>query len=77
VKVYWDTDGDGVADKDIVFCDGLSLRHGRPLGNGGIYVGQAPELYFYPSLTTAPTAPKPASAKQFSTASASTTATSC
>src|SRR5256885_5779491 len=23
VKVYWDTDGDGVADKNIVFCDGL------------------------------------------------------
>ena len=25
VKVYWDTDGDGLADKNIVFADGLSL----------------------------------------------------
>src|SRR5882672_1230889 len=46
VKVYQDTDNDGLADKVSVFCDGLSLATAVLVGNGGIYVGQAPELYF-------------------------------
>src|SRR5437016_4468131 len=39
VKVYWDTDGDGLADRNIVFADGLSLATAVLVGNGGIYVG--------------------------------------
>jgi putative membrane-bound dehydrogenase-like protein len=58
VKVYWDTDGDGVADKSIVFCDGLSLATAILVGNGGVYVGQAPDLYFYPIASDGPDGPK-------------------
>ncbi|HEV8290916.1 MAG TPA: PVC-type heme-binding CxxCH protein, partial [Tepidisphaeraceae bacterium] len=58
VKVYWDTDGDGLADKNIVFCDGLSLATAVLVGNGGVYVGQAPELYFYPIIDDGPDGPK-------------------
>src|SRR3989440_3518628 len=58
VKVYWDTDGDGLADKNIVFCDGLSLATAVLVGNGGIYVGQAPDLYFYPIVSDGPDGPK-------------------
>src|SRR5580765_1317823 len=58
VKVYWDTDGDGVADKNIVFADGLSLATAILVGNGGIYVGQAPNLYFYPIASDGPDGPK-------------------
>lgn len=46
VKVLEDTDGDGRADKVTVFADGFNLATGLALGNGGVYVGQAPHLYF-------------------------------
>jgi putative membrane-bound dehydrogenase-like protein len=46
IKILEDTDGDGVADKVHVWADGLSLATGLVLGNGGAYVGQAPDLLF-------------------------------
>src|ERR1051326_3329302 len=39
-------DNDGRADKVTVFADGLNLATGLLLGNGGVYVGQAPALLF-------------------------------
>lgn len=47
VKVLEDTDGDGKADKVTVFAEGLNLATGLALGNGGVYVGQAPHLLFF------------------------------
>ena len=41
-----DTDGDGKADKQTVFADGLHLPTGIELGDGGAYVSQQPNLLF-------------------------------
>ena len=46
IKILEDTDGDGRADKVTVFADGFNLATGLQLGNGGVYVGQAPDLLF-------------------------------
>src|SRR5689334_21694033 len=46
IKILEDTDADGRADKVTVFADGLNLATGLQLGNGGVYVGQAPEFLF-------------------------------
>lgn len=46
IKILEDTDTDGKADKVTVFADGFSLATALALGNGGVYVGQAPNLYF-------------------------------
>ncbi len=46
IKILEDTDADGVADKVTVFADGFSLATGLALGNGGVYVGAAPNFYF-------------------------------
>lgn len=46
IKVLEDADNDGKADKVTVFADGFSLATGIALGNGGVYLGQAPHLYF-------------------------------
>ena len=46
VKILEDTDADGKADKVTVFADGLNLATAILVGNGGVYVGQAPHLYF-------------------------------
>jgi putative membrane-bound dehydrogenase-like protein len=46
IKILEDTDNDGRADKVTVFADGLNLATGLQLGNGGVYVGQAPDLLF-------------------------------
>src|SRR5882672_1462937 len=46
IKILEDTDADGKADKVTVFTDGFSLATGLALGNGGVYVGAAPDLYF-------------------------------
>lgn len=46
IKILEDTDGDGMADKVTVFADGLSLATGLLVGNGGVYVGEAPHLWF-------------------------------
>src|SRR5206468_3633509 len=46
IKILEDTDNDGRADKVTVFADGLNLATGIMLGNGGVYVGQAPQFLF-------------------------------
>src|SRR5262249_52700089 len=46
IKILEDTDGDGRADKVTIFADGLNLATSIALGNGGVYVGQAPDLLF-------------------------------
>ncbi|APZ92839.1 PVC-type heme-binding CxxCH protein [Fuerstiella marisgermanici] len=44
ILILEDTDGDGEADKQTVFADGLHLPTGFELGDGGIYVAQEPNL---------------------------------
>src|SRR5213594_4185719 len=46
IKILEDADADGRADKVTVFADGFNLATGIQLGNGGVYLGQAPNLYF-------------------------------
>jgi putative membrane-bound dehydrogenase-like protein len=46
IKILEDTDADGKADKVTVFADGYSLATGLLLGNGGVYLGVAPDLLF-------------------------------
>ncbi len=46
IKILEDTDNDGKADKVTLFADGLNLATGLLVGNGGVYVGQAPHLLF-------------------------------
>ncbi|NBV21851.1 MAG: dehydrogenase [Proteobacteria bacterium] len=46
IKILEDTDGDGVADKVTVFAEGYSLATGILLGHGGVFLGQAPNVYF-------------------------------
>ncbi len=50
VKVLEDTDADGRADKVTVFAEGLDLATGIAIGDGGVYVGQAPDLLFFRDL---------------------------
>ncbi len=46
IIVLEDTDGDGRADKHTVFADSLYLPLGFELGDGGVYVTQAPDFIF-------------------------------
>jgi putative membrane-bound dehydrogenase-like protein len=46
IKILEDTDADGKADKVSVFADGYSLATGLLLGNGGVYLGVAPDFLF-------------------------------
>lgn len=46
ILILEDTDGDGRADKQTVFADGLHLPTGIELGDGGAYVAQQPNLVF-------------------------------
>ncbi len=46
IKILEDTDADGKADKVTVFAEGFSLATGLALGNGGAYLGAAPDLLF-------------------------------
>src|SRR5687767_5058880 len=46
IKILEDTDADGRADKVTVFADGFNLLTGILVGNGGVYVGQAPDFLF-------------------------------
>ncbi len=46
IKVLEDVDGDGRADRVTVFADGFSLATGLAVGNGGVYLGAAPNFYF-------------------------------
>jgi putative heme-binding domain-containing protein len=47
VKVLESTKGDGVYDKVTTFADGLNIPSGIAVGNGGVYVANAPDLLFY------------------------------
>ncbi|MHC4877620.1 MAG: PVC-type heme-binding CxxCH protein [Planctomycetota bacterium] len=42
--IFEDTDGDGKADKQTIFADGLHLPTGFEVGDGGAYVAQEPNL---------------------------------
>lgn len=46
VLILEDTDGDGRADKQTIFAEGLHLPTGIELGDGGAYVAQQPNLVF-------------------------------
>ncbi len=46
IKILEDTDGDGKADKISVFADGLNIPDAVACGHGGIYVAEAPNLWF-------------------------------
>ncbi len=46
VLILEDTTGDGKADKQTVFADGLHIPTGIELGDGGAYVAQQPNLVF-------------------------------
>ena len=48
VLVFEDTNGDGAFDTKKVFLDKLNLVSGIEVGFGGIWLGQAPELLFFP-----------------------------
>ncbi len=48
ITILEDTDGDGRADRAKDFVTGLNLASALAIGNGGVYVGQAPYLLFYP-----------------------------
>jgi putative membrane-bound dehydrogenase-like protein len=47
VVILEDTDNDGVADKRTVFVEGLNLATGILCGHGGVFIGQAPNLFFF------------------------------
>ncbi len=47
VVVLEDTDNDGKADKRTVFVEGLSLATGIACGYDGVFVGQAPNLFYF------------------------------
>lgn len=46
IKILEDIDGDGRVDTVKVYADGLNLATGLLVGNGGVYVGEAPNLWF-------------------------------
>jgi len=46
VLIFEDTNGDGRADKQTIFADGLHLPTGIELGDGGVYVAQQPNIVF-------------------------------
>ena len=47
VIILEDTDGDGRADKSTTFADGLYIPTGIELANGGCYVAQSPDVFFF------------------------------
>ena len=46
ILIFEDTDGDGKADKQTVFADGLHVPTGIELGDGGVYISQQPNIMF-------------------------------
>jgi len=48
IVVFEDRDHDGAFETRSVFAAGLDLVSGLELGHGGAWVGQAPELLFFP-----------------------------
>lgn len=47
VIILEDTDNNGTADKRTVFAEGLNLATAILCGHGGVFVGQAPNLFFF------------------------------
>ncbi|BDS07563.1 hypothetical protein NT6N_26030 [Oceaniferula spumae] len=47
IIILEDTDNDGKADKSTVFADGLYLPTGIELADGGCYIAQSPDVFFY------------------------------
>ncbi len=47
IIILEDTDDDGVADKSTVCADGRYLPTGIELANGGCYVAQSPDVFFF------------------------------
>ena len=47
IIILEDTDNDGRADKSTVFADGLYLPTGIELANGGCYIAQSPDVFFF------------------------------
>ncbi|MEM7384289.1 MAG: PVC-type heme-binding CxxCH protein [Verrucomicrobiota bacterium] len=47
IIILEDTDENGVADKSTVFADGLYVPTGIELANGGCYVAQSPDVFFF------------------------------
>ncbi|MEC5129287.1 PVC-type heme-binding CxxCH protein [Verrucomicrobiales bacterium BCK34] len=48
ILIFEDSDGDGSFDKRKVFAEGINLASGIEVGFGGVYVGAAPQLLFFP-----------------------------
>lgn len=48
ILILEDTDADGTFDQRTVFAEGLNLASGIEVGFGGVWIGAAPELLFYP-----------------------------
>ncbi len=48
ITILEDTDGDGRANRSREFVAGLNLASGLAFGYGGVFVIQAPYLFFYP-----------------------------
>ena len=46
ILIYEDTNGDGKADKETVFADGLHVPTGLELYNGGVIVAQQPNVMY-------------------------------
>src|SRR5690606_21951563 len=46
ILILEDTDGDGVADKETIFADGLYMPNSIEIGKGGVYVSQPPNIWF-------------------------------
>src|SRR5207237_4455180 len=46
ILIFEDTNGDGKADKMTVFADKLHVPTGLEFWNGGVFVGQQPDLMF-------------------------------
>ncbi len=47
IIILEDSDNDGKADKSTVFADGLYMPTGIALANGGCYVAQTPDVFFF------------------------------
>ncbi|HYG73935.1 MAG TPA: PVC-type heme-binding CxxCH protein [Planctomycetota bacterium] len=46
IKILEDADGDGKFEKITVFKDGLNIPCGVVMGNGGVYITNAPDILF-------------------------------